>query len=431
MNPQDRIKSACARFAALHPSEIDLGLGRIRIVLDKLGNPHKHLPPILHVAGTNGKGSTIAFLDAMARAAGLTAHVHTSPHLLRLNERYVLGGKGPMTDAALADLLETVEAANAGAPATQYELLTAAMFLAFARYPADIALIEVGLGGEFDATNVLENPALCLITPIAHDHADYLGDDLAGIADAKAGIIKTGTPVLSASQSEIARDRLERASARARVALRLSGEDFHAREENGRMVFETERQLLDLPLPRLKGAHQIQNASLAIAAALHLGWAHAAIANGIEGAQRPGRYQRLTGGKWADLANQHGAQIIVDGAHNPHAAKALAATIVAELAKDERPLVLIAGLQNTKDAKHYFESFITLNPNIICVPVTTAPNPMHLAQMQLEGQSVGLAPKCAVDLNAAFDLAFSAYEAPLIVVCGSLYLVGEVLAQGE
>ncbi len=418
-------------FSALHPSQIDLSLDRVRALLGKLGNPHKQLPPMVHVAGTNGKGSCIAFLAAIAKAGGLTAHIHTSPHLLRLNERYVLGGSGVMTDAALADVLEAVQSANDGAPATQYEMLTAAMFLAFAQNPADIALIEVGLGGEFDATNVLENPALCLITPIAHDHADYLTDDIANIAAAKAGIIKPGARILSARQSEIPRQILEHTSARMSARIAFAGEDFHAREENGRLLYEDGDQLLDLPLPGLSGTHQIQNAGLAVAAALHFGWDHRAIAAGLEQAIWPGRFERITKGKLANLAAKKNAQIIVDGAHNPHAAKALATTIASRWAKTKNTLVLIVGIQNTKDARRYFESFVSLNPQIICVPVASAPNPMSTAQMQAEGQSVGLAPSIAPDLGAAFEMAFEAGESPMVVVCGSLYLAGEVLALNQ
>ncbi len=426
-----RLASVLDRFASLHPQEIDLGLSRIERLLARLGNPHRHLPPAVHVAGTNGKGSVIAMLGAMAQAQGLRAHMHTSPHLHHLRERFVLGGAGPMDEEALADLLEEVEAANRGAAATQYELLTAAMFLAFARAPADLALIEVGLGGEFDATNVLEDPALCLITPIAHDHADYLGDDLAGIARAKAGIIKPGAPVISARQPGPARAVLERAAHRAKAALRFTAEDFHVRSENGRLVYEDEMRLLDLPLPRLAGAHQVHNAGLAVAAALALGWPRDAIAAGLEQVRWPGRLQVLARGVLARQAQQAGAQIIVDGAHNPHAAQALAQTLADMQARDPRPLVLLAGLQQTKDATGFFAAFCGLGARIICVPVPGAPHPMSPPALQAAAQAAGLECTMAATVPLALQSVLRASGGARLCVCGSLYLAAAVLAVNE
>ncbi len=427
MSAGQRIKRALARFDALHPAEISLGLARVRVLLAKLGDPHDHLPPTIHVAGTNGKGSTIAMLGSMAEAAGLSAHIHTSPHLVHLNERYVLGGN-PITDPALADLLEDVEAVNDGTSITQFELLTAVMFLAFARSPADIALIEVGLGGEFDASNVLAKPALCLISPIAHDHADYLGTDMADIARAKAGIIKPGVPVISARQDDIARDVIEQACHRAKASLQCAGEKFHVRVEDGRLVYEDETQLLDLPLPRLKGAHQVENAGLAVAAALHMGWDHTAIAQGLETVHWPGRFDVLHRGALAKRAIDKGAQIIVDGAHNPHAAQALASSLNEMQKHDPRPLVLIAGLQNTKDAVEFFKAFSALAPLVICIPVKHAPHPMTPEDMQVAARHANLEARIAPAFEAAFKSALSTARDPRIVVCGSLYLAGEVLA---
>ncbi len=419
---------ALARFDALHPAHIDLGLERVKALLGKLGDPHKHLPPTVHVAGTNGKGSTIVMLGAMAEAAGLSVHIHTSPHLIRLNERYQLGGFGPVTDAALVDLLEEVEEANNGAAATSFELLTAAMFLAFARNPADLALIEVGLGGEFDASNVLSQPALCLITPIAHDHGDYLGDDIASIARAKAGIIKPGVPVISARQCDKARHVIERAGARVQAPVRFADEDFHVRNEDGHLVFEDDTQLLDLPLPRLKGGHQVQNAGLAVAAALHLKCNHTAMAQGLEAVQWPGRFDILHQGAVADRVNAQNAQIIVDGAHNPHAARALAASVLSMQTQDPRPLVIIVGLQGNKDAGQFFEAFSALDPKVICIPVKDAPYPMTPDDMQMAARRANLEAQTAPGFEAALTSALATARGPRIVVCGSLYLAGEVLA---
>ena len=426
-----RIARALARFDALHPAEIDLGLERIAALLQKLGNPHHCLPPVIHVAGTNGKGSVIAMAGAMAEAAGLRAHIHTSPHLHRLGERFVLGGSGPMTDAALAGVLEEVEVANDGAPATRYEFLSAAMFTAFARAPADVALIEVGLGGEYDATNVLVRPALCLITPVAHDHADYLGDDLAGIARAKAGIIKPGAPVISARQGDVARRIIAGAAAQAKAPLKLAGEDFHTRAEDGRLVYEEENRLLDLPLPRLMGAHQVQNAGLAVAAALDLGWTHEAMAKGLERVRWPGRMQMLTRGALAAQAHKRGAQIVVDGAHNPHAAQALAASVQALQARDPRPLVLLAGLQQSKDAAGFFAAFSGLDAHVICVPVPGAPHPMAPVTMHSAVLEAGLGCTIADTVPCALEVALRLPGGPRILVCGSLYLAAAVLALNE
>ncbi len=417
-----RITQALGRFNALHPADIDLGLDRIRALLKRLGDPHRHLPPVVHVAGTNGKGSTIAMLGAMAEVANLRAHIHTSPHLIALNERYVIAGT-PISDAALANLLEEVERVNDGTPITQFEMLCAAMFVAFARTPADIALIEVGLGGEFDASNVLENPALCLITPIAHDHANFLGDDMVGIARAKAGIIKPGAPVFSAAQNDTARNVIERAAARACAPLHLLGEDMHVRTEDGRLVYEDDHQLLDLPLPRLMGDHQVHNAGLAIAAALHLGWNHDAIARGLETVNWPGRLQILY--------SDNGAQMIVDGAHNPHAAQALAKALGDMQHRDPRPLVLIAGLQNTKDTVRFFEAFKTLNPGVFCVPVPDAPHPMSVTDMQTAAKAAGLDAHTAPDVQSAVQTVLQTEKEPRIVMSGSLYLVGALLAHNS
>ncbi|PHS24931.1 MAG: bifunctional folylpolyglutamate synthase/dihydrofolate synthase [Robiginitomaculum sp.] len=429
MSAKRRIAQALGRFNALHPADIDLGLDRIRALLKRLDDPHLRLPPIVHVAGTNGKGSSLAMLGAMAEAANLRAHIHTSPHLITINERYVIAGK-PISDTALADLLEEVEAVNDGAAITQFELLTAATFLAFARTPADVALIEVGLGGEFDASNVLENPALCLITPIAHDHADYLGDAMDGIARAKAGIIKPGAPVYSAHQNDIARDVIEGTAGRARAPLRIVGEDIQVRCEDGRLIYEDDHQLLDLPLPRLVGEHQVENAGLAIAAALHLGWDHDAIARGLEAVHWPGRMQTLSRGPLAAMAHAKGAQIIVDGAHNPHAARALADTLIDLQRRDPRPLVLIIGLQNTKDALRFFEAFAALAPKAVtCVPVPDAPHPMNVDDMQNVAKAAGLRASTAPDFGSALQSTLRIEKEPRIIMSGSLYLVGAILAQ--
>jgi len=418
MSTANRIESLLARFAALHKSDIDLGLERIRVLLSRLGDPHLKLPPVVHVAGTNGKGSTIAFLAAMAKASGRSTHLHTSPHLVHLNERYVLAGN-EITDPELLELLREVETVNQGTAATQYELLTAAMFLGFARTKADLAIIEVGLGGELDATNVLPNPALCLITPIAVEHTDWLGSDLAGIAEAKAGIIKTGCSVLSAAQPDEVRDVLFRTAARRHAQIHFAEEDFHGLEENGRLVWQNEERLLDLPLPNLLGAHQINNAGLAIAAAIHFGWSEQAIAKGLQTADWPGRLQAI---HHLDPVSDE-TEIWVDGAHNPHAARALANFIMDRERKDPRPLHIILSMQATKDIQAFLQPFASLSPELHLVPLPTSPFPTQAQELQ---------SKIHQEAMVYFSLSDALGAIPpgaRLLITGSLYLAGDVLAQ--
>ena len=263
------IESIVARLTALHPKRIDLSLERIWRILAALGHPERRLPPTIHVAGTNGKGSTIAFMRAILEAAGLRVHVYTSPHLVRFNERFRLGAKGEgrlVSDQALGDALSECERVNAGAPITVFEITTAAALLLFARNPADVLLLEVGMGGRLDATNVVERPLVTVITPVSFDHAEHLGETLGKIATEKAGIFKPRVPAIVAAQPREALAAIEREAARVKAPIRVAGEDWTATEERGRLVYQDDADLLDLPAPKLFGRHQFENAGVAIAA---------------------------------------------------------------------------------------------------------------------------------------------------------------------
>ena len=324
------IDSIVARLTALHPKRIDLSLDRMQRLLAALGHPERKLPPVIHVAGTNGKGSTIAFLRAILEAAGKRVHVYTSPHLVRFNERFRLGrcGEGQLvSDAELAAALEECERANAGAPITVFEITTAAAFLLFARHPADVLLLEVGLGGRLDATNVIEQPLATVITPISIDHVEFLGDTLEKIAAEKAGILKRGAPAIVAAQARDALAVIERQAARLDAPLRIAGEDWTATEERGRLVYQDDAGLLDLPAPKLYGRHQFENAGLAIAT---LARDHVVedCAGGVRGRHGQGRL--------AGAAAAAGAGTLVDWCRPAANSGSTAATIRTAAARSRR-----------------------------------------------------------------------------------------------
>src|ERR1700686_3534793 len=294
------VDAIIARLNALHPKRIDLSLDRVQRLLAATDHPERKLPPVIHVAGTNGKGSTIAFLRAILEAAGKRTHVYTSPHLVRFNERFRLGEGALVSDVELGATLEECERANAGAPITVFEITTAVGLVLFARHPADVLLMEVGLGGRLDATNVIEHPLATIITPISIDHIDFLGDTIEKIAAEKAGILKRATPAIVAAQQRDALAAIERQAARLNVSLKIAGEDWTATEERGRLVYQDETGLLDLPAPKLYGRHQYENAGLAIAAlraVKQFKLAPAAIEVGMVRAEWPARLHRLAQGR--------------------------------------------------------------------------------------------------------------------------------------
>ncbi|MBO9710734.1 MAG: bifunctional folylpolyglutamate synthase/dihydrofolate synthase [Caulobacter sp.] len=420
--------AALARLQALHPKLIDLSLDRMKRLCAALGDPQTKLPPVIHVAGTNGKGSTVAYLRAIAEAAGLKVHVFTSPHLVRFAERIRLAGT-LITDDQLAAILERVETANAGLPITFFEITTAAAFLAFSEVEADLCLVEVGLGGVLDATNVVM-PAVSVIAPIDIDHREFLGDTLGAIAQEKAGIIKPNIPVVSARQQEEAERVVEREADLFEAPLTLMGRDFDAWGERGRLLVQMQDRLLDLPAPSLPGEHQIANAGLAVAAILALSDRRideAAIGRGVADATWPARFQRLAAGPLAEKARAAGADLWLDGGHNPHAGQAVARALSDLAARDGRPVTLISALLANKDATGFFTPFAPLKPKVFTVTFE-GHAAASAAQTAAAAELAGLRAHACGNLEEALDKALAITPTPHVLICGSLYLAGEVLA---
>ncbi|MGB0908673.1 MAG: bifunctional folylpolyglutamate synthase/dihydrofolate synthase, partial [Maricaulaceae bacterium] len=365
---QSAVDAALAALSALHPKKIDLGLERIERVLKALGNPHQNLPPVVHIAGTNGKGSTLSYVRAMAEAGGLKCHAYTSPHLVRFHERIVLAGE-MISDEKLIDILARVREANDGQPLSFFEATTAAAFLAFSETPADLCLIEVGLGGRYDATNVIDRPAVVGITPIDYDHAEFLGRYLAQIAREKAGIMKPFMPVCIGQQGDLVNAVLEAEGNKLGLRPRFLNQDFRAYRQHGRLVYEDEQQLLDLPLPALVGQHQIMNAGLAIAMARVLQFTDSAIEKGLKSVSWPARMQSLTTGAFADKVIAAGGELWLDGGHNPHAARAVASAMAELESKTERPLILVTGILANKDIGGFLDAFEGLASAVIGVTI--------------------------------------------------------------
>ncbi|WP_007199525.1 bifunctional folylpolyglutamate synthase/dihydrofolate synthase [Hoeflea phototrophica] len=421
---------------ALHPKGFDLSLGRITRLLERLGNPHQRLPPVIHIAGTNGKGSTGAFCRAILEAHGLTAHVHTSPHLVNWHERYRLGAEGGgqlVSDDVLADAVRRVAEANQGETITVFEILTAVMFVLFSEHPADVAIIEVGLGGRFDATNVISNPAVALIMSISLDHQAYLGDRVELIAAEKGGIIKADVPVVIGAQTEEAAcDVLISIAERLRCPVSVYGQDYFAQEENGRLAYQDEEELIDLPLPRLAGRHQQSNAAAAIRALKAAGFEldDTAIAKGLTQVSWPGRLERLPQGRLAE-ATMEGVELWIDGGHNPGAGKVIAEAMANLEERDSRPLFLITGMINTKDPVGYFEAFVGMARHVFAVPVPASDASIDPELMADAADEAGLTAESAESVEAAIDAVTRNWNrlepAPRILIGGSLYLLGDVL----
>lgn len=429
MTAPESIDAALARLARHHPKKIDLSLDRMERLLEALGRPQDRLPPVIHVAGTNGKGSTAAFLKAIAEAAGDRVHVYTSPHLVRFNERIVLAGE-IVDDARLKAAFDQVEAANGDAPITFFEATTAAAFLLFSETPADRLILEVGLGGRLDATNVV-TPQVCVITPVSLDHQAFLGDTVEAIAGEKAGIVKPGTPLIVGPQLSGARAVIGEAARRLGAPTKFWGEDFSAHPEHGRMVYEEEALLWDLPAPALAGAHQVVNAGVACAAARACGYGEDAAREGLKAARWPARLQRLTGGPLAEIALARGAELWLDGGHNPSAAEVLAAGLGQMDGASERPLVLISAFSINKDARAYFDYFTGLAARVIALTFAGGRDGAQSAQSVADAARAAQIPaQTAAGLKEALHDALEDYERPRIVICGSLYLAGEVLALG-
>ena len=431
MGPSD---AYLERFLGLHPKEIDLSLGRIERLLADLGHPQRSLPPAVQVAGTNGKGSTTAFLRAMLEAAGRSVHVYTSPHLVRFHERIRIGGQGGGTyvdEDRLAATFEEVERVNAGQPITLFEITTAAAMLLYARSPADLILLEVGLGGRYDATNVVDRPVASVITPVSLDHQKFLGDDLAAIAHEKAGILKSLVPAVIARQDETALGAIEREAARVGAPLAISGQDWQAREERGRLVFEDGDGLLDLPPPRLVGRHQIENAGAAIAAlrsVRSLNVPVEAIEAGLGAVDWPARMQRLSAGRLPDLLPP-GSELWLDGGHNPDGGRAIASTMAELDERSPKPIVLVVGMLNTKDSDGFLEAFAGLAGRVYGVPIASSAAARTPDEVVAASERAGLAAEACGSIEEALAKAARAAgaTAPRVLITGSLYLAGEAL----
>ncbi len=423
-----------ARLLELHPKRIDLSLERIERLLAALGAPQKRLPPTIHVAGTNGKGSTIAFMRAILEAAGLGVHVYTSPHLVAFRERIRLAAEGGgrlVADPVLAGALAEVEKVNDGAPITFFEATTAAALKLFADHPADALLLEVGLGGRFDATNVIDAPVCAVITPISIDHVEFLGDSIESIAFEKAGIIKAGAPVVVSAQSDDALRVLERQAARLRAPIFIHGQDFLCRAERGRLVYEDTQGLLDLPMPRLPGRHQIVNAGAAIAALRQClpNLPFGAFERGVAAADWPGRLQNIRRGRLAALAPE-GAELWLDGGHNESGGRALAEAVADFEDKAPRPLVLFYGGLQTKDAAGFLRHFVGLASEVHALPVRGEQAGRAPEEVAAIAHRLGLDAQVQPDAEEALRALARRVWArpPRILIAGSLYLVGEILA---
>jgi dihydrofolate synthase/folylpolyglutamate synthase len=436
MSVAARSGAILGRVLQLHPKRIDLVLDRTERLLANLGHPEERLPPVIHVAGTNGKGSTCAFARAMLEAQGLRVHVYTSPHLVHFHERIRLAGS-LISEEELGDVLEECEVVNAGAPITFFEITTTAALLAFSRHPADALVLEVGLGGRLDATNVVRRPAVTVITPVGLDHQEFLGSDLAGIAAEKAGIIKRAVPLIVGPQQDRARDVIERTADSLSAPLYAFGQDYFVHAERGRMVYQDENGLLDLPLPRLRGPHQIENAGMTIAALRQArrNWAkETGIEQGLRRVEWPARLQRLTRGPLVALAPE-GAEVWLDGGHNPHAAHAIAQALADFEERSEKPLYLICGMLKTKDAEGFFAAFRGLARHVTTLSIPGEPATRGAGDLYDAARKAGLDAGPADDLeDAVMQVTAWAHGrpgegSPRILICGSLYLAGVVLAE--
>ena len=411
------------RMMTLHPKVMDLVLDRVWRLLKVVGDPQDRLPPVIHLAGTNGKGSTQAMIRAGLEASGASVHAYTSPHLARFHERIRLAGQ-LISEEALIKVLDRCYSANGPEPITYFEITTVAGLLAFAETPADYTLLEVGLGGRLDATNVVSDPAVTIITPVDMDHQQFLGDTLGAIAGEKAGIIKRGVPCVVGPQHEECMDVIEAVAARVGAPLLAYGQQWHVGVERGRLIFSDETGLLDLPLPNLLGPHQIMNAGAAIAALRYLGKDEAACEAAVTRAYWPARMEKLTTGALVDLAAP--AELWLDGGHNPAAGHALAATLKQQT---PRPTHLICGMLNTKDIGGYLAPLAEVAQSLTAVSIPGEQNTIPAEQTAAAAQSVGLNASVATDVAAAISKI--THDAPnaRILICGSLYLAGHVMRE--
>ncbi|AKR58304.1 folylpolyglutamate synthase [Devosia sp. H5989] len=421
-----RTDAILSRLLALHPKLIDLTLDRILRLLEDLGRPQDRLPPVIHVAGTNGKGSTVATLRAMLEASGKKVHVYTSPHLVHFRERIRLAGK-LVSNRRLNAALEHCERVNKGEAITYFEITTAVALYLFAEEPADYLLLEVGMGGRYDATNVIDHPLGTIITPVSVDHVEYLGPEVAGIAREKAGILKRGARAVIARQTDAGLAAIEAEARKLGVTPFVAGQDFDGFEQNGRLVYQDESGLLDLPLPRLAGTHQIGNAAVAIAAARHFGLpvSDADIARGLQSVDWPARLAPVKGKLSALLSP--GQELWLDGGHNEAGGGVLADSLRAMDARNPRPLVLIMGTFANKDAAGYLRHFGDTPVAVFTVPIPGDRAAWKASTLADLARSLGLKASPKRGVKAALEAAAEVKNAR-VVICGSLHLAGHVLA---
>ena len=411
------------RMMALHPKVMDLVLDRVWHLLEALGNPQDRLPPVIHLAGTNGKGSTQAMLRAGLEAAGKRVHAYTSPHLARFHERIRLAGE-LITETDLTAVLDECYEANNREQITYFEITTCAALLAMSRLPADFTLLEVGLGGRLDATNVVASPELTIITPVSIDHEQFLGDTLAKIAFEKAGIIKRGVTCVVGPQPDEAMEVIEERARKLGAPILAHGQHWHVSEERGRLVFQDETGLLDLPLPNLPGAHQIENAGAALAALRHLQMGEASYEAAVTQAYWPARMQRLSSGPLVEAAGT--AELWLDGGHNAAAGQALAKHL-ASLPK--RPTHLICGMLNTKDISGYLSPLAREAQSLTAVSIPGEANTLPAEITAEAANSVGLRATTAASVLEAIQAITAETPDVRLLICGSLYLAGNVLRE--
>ncbi len=409
-----------ARMMALHPKVIDLTLDRVWSLLGKLGHPERRLPPVIHIAGTNGKGSTQAMIRAGLKGAGHSVHAYTSPHLAWFHERIRLAGE-LISEEALIDVLDRCYEANGPDPITYFEITTVAALVAFAEAKADYALLEVGLGGRLDATNVVESPALCVITPVDLDHQQFLGDTIGAIAGEKAGILKKDVPCVVGPQHDEALDVIERQAARVGANLHIHGQDWHIQKEGDRLVFEDDNGLLDLPLPHLKGPHQIMNAGAAIAGLRILGLGEPACSDAMTNANWPARMERLEDGPLVEMVRP--GDLWLDGGHNPAAGRAIAETLK-HLPK--RPTHVICGMLNTKEFAGFLRPLSDAVQSLTAVEIPGEQNSLPAEEIANAANDFRIPSSVATSVESALAEIVDRAPGARILICGSLYLAGHI-----
>jgi dihydrofolate synthase / folylpolyglutamate synthase len=409
------------RMQTLHPKLIDLTLDRVWNLLAATGNPQNVLPPVIHIAGTNGKGSTLAMIRAGLEGIDDTCHAYTSPHLVRFHERIRLAGD-LIDEDALITLLDDCLAANGETPITYFEITTVAALMAFGRTKADWTLLEVGLGGRLDATNVVDKPAATVITPIDYDHQQFLGDTMEQIAGEKAGIIKRGVPCVVGRQNDATLEVIENRAMRLGAPLQVYGQHWHVYTERDRLIFQDERGLLDLPLPTLAGPHQIENAGTALATLRLLGRPELACEAAMTDASWAARMQRLHKGPLVEAAPE--CELWLDGGHNPAGARAIFATLNG---LSSRPTHLVCGMLNTKDIEGYLRPLSNIAGSLTAVSIPDAAATIPASETAKQARAVGMNATEAASVQQAVETIAFSHPGARILICGSLYLAGDVL----